>query len=76
MRQISEAANEALDMVNDIAHAIKEQSIASTQIATNVEQIAQMAEEASRSANQSAELVTELNSAAAEMQTAVARYRV
>ncbi|GGP18079.1 methyl-accepting chemotaxis protein [Silvimonas iriomotensis] len=76
MRQISDAANEALDMVNDIAHAIKEQSIASTQIATNVERIAQMAEEASRSANESAQLVTGLNSAAAEMQAAVDRYRV
>ncbi len=62
--------------VNDIASAVSEQSIASNEIARNVESIAQMAEENHAAIAQSEQGVARLNGLARELQSAVSKFRV
>lgn len=52
--KIDEQSNSVLTVVGDIANALREQSVASNDIARRVEQMAQMTEENSASVRQSA----------------------
>jgi methyl-accepting chemotaxis protein len=62
--------------VRDIAAAVSEQSVASTEIARNVEKIAQMSEE-SHAAMQSNSLdIARLETLATELQSTVNKFKV
>ena len=71
MRAISDGTQQAVRSVNGIYTALSEQSQASAEIATNVEQIAQMSEENSAATQQAYETARQLRELAAETRTAV-----
>ncbi|MGQ5524583.1 methyl-accepting chemotaxis protein [Chitinimonas sp. PSY-7] len=73
---IASSAVEAEHAVSVIASALQEQSTVSTQIASNVERIAQMAEENSSAAKVSAGSAQLLSRLAEEMRKEVARFRL
>lgn len=62
--------------VRDITTAVGEQSIASTEIARNVEKIAQMAEENHAAVNSNAQDILRLEQVAEGLQKSVGRFRV
>ena len=74
--RISQASQHAVNMVEEISSAIREQGQASTTIASSVEAIAQMAEESSAAAKNSAESARNLDEVAKEMRDVVAAYRL
>jgi methyl-accepting chemotaxis protein len=76
IEQIREGAGQVVDMVDDISHAIREQSAASVNIAQQVERIAHMSEETRGAASNTADAAGQLQSLANQMQATVARYRV
>ena len=76
IQRISQASQHAVNMVEEITAAIREQSQASTTIAGSVEGIAQMAEESSVAAKNSAESARNLDEVAKEMREVVAAYRL
>lgn len=71
MRAISDGTQQAVRSVNGIYTALSEQSQAGAEIATNVEQIAQMSEENSAATQQAYETARQLRELAAETRTAV-----
>jgi methyl-accepting chemotaxis protein len=74
--RIGQSAQQTVDMVGEISLAIREQSVASNNIAQQVERIAQMTEENSAAAHSTAETAHELDQVAAEMQGVVAQFRI
>jgi len=76
IRQIGERSRHAVEMVEEIASAIKEQGAATNNIALQVERIAQMSEESSAAAGNSAEAARDLDRLAADMQQVVSAYRL
>lgn len=62
--------------VNDIAAAVGEQSLASNEIARNVEKIAQMSEENYAAVSMNTQEIAQLEELAKALQTAVSRFRV
>lgn len=76
IQRIETCSRDTLKMVDDISYAIREQGIASNNIARHVDRIAQMAEESSASANNGAKTASELNTLAREMQQIVDTYKV
>lgn len=76
MTRIGRSAQQTVDMVGEISLAIREQSMASTNIAKQVERIAQMTEENSAAAQSTADTARELDQVAAEMQRVVAQFRI
>ncbi|MDP2760158.1 MAG: methyl-accepting chemotaxis protein [Sideroxyarcus sp.] len=62
--------------VSDIAASVSEQSLASTEIARNVEKIAQMSEENNAAVHSNREDIVHLEQLAKELQSAVSRFRV
>ncbi len=62
--------------VNDIAVAVGEQSLASNEIARNVERIAQMSEENYAAVSMNTQEIAQLEEMAKSLQTAVSRFRV
>jgi len=73
---IAESAVVAERAVGVIASALQEQASASTQIANNVERIAQMTEENSTAAKVSAESARTLNILAAQMREEIAHFQL
>ena len=71
MRAISDGTQQAVRSVNGIYTALSEQSQASAEIATNVEQIAQMSEENSAATQQAYETARQLRELAAGTRAAV-----
>ncbi|TJZ70102.1 methyl-accepting chemotaxis protein [Chitiniphilus eburneus] len=69
-------ANDAVAMVADIASAIREQAQASTNIAQQVERIAQIAEENNAAAGHTADAAHHLDGLTVRMSEEMARYRV
>ena len=67
---------EASHGVNDIAAAVREQSQVSTQVARNVEQMAQMAEENHAGIVQTNDNIRHLGDLACELESAIAHFRV
>jgi len=76
LAQANEAVSKATAGVGDITSSMKEQGQASTDIARNVERIAQMAEENHVVANQTAQAADALGNLAANLQTSVQRFQV
>jgi len=72
--KIKAQALEAVESVNAIAAATREQQAASSDIARNVERIAQMAEENGTAAGENAESARHLNELASGLQQRVARF--
>jgi methyl-accepting chemotaxis protein len=62
--------------VSDIAASVSEQSLASTEIARNVEKIAQMSEESHAAVQSNSQDIVRLESLAKELQTSVSKFKV
>jgi methyl-accepting chemotaxis protein len=71
-----EAVMQSSHGVSDIASSVSEQSLASTEIARNVEKIAQMSEENHAAVNSNSNDIVRLEGMAKELKTAVGRFRV
>ncbi len=75
INQISAGAQRVSHVVSDISNAIKEQSIASSDIARNVERVAQMSDENYAAAQETAAIARNLENLAAELEGAVAMFK-
>jgi len=75
MTQIEQEAKKVVGMVGEISDALRQQSAASTDIAQNVERIAQMAETNNRNVSGSAATATELERLAAGLETEIGRFK-
>ncbi|WP_184415245.1 methyl-accepting chemotaxis protein [Rhodocyclus tenuis] len=75
LEELRSSSLAALESLIDVANAAGEQSKASTQIAQNVERVAQMGEQNSTSASSSEKLAHGLNGMAGALQTLVSRFR-
>lgn len=75
LRDIKEGAAITLGRIREVADATKEQSIASTSIAQQVESIAQMVEETSVAMNTTADTAGDLERLAGELSRLVGRFR-
>jgi methyl-accepting chemotaxis protein len=75
MNQIRDGANQVISAVGDISSALREQSIASGQVAQNVEQIARMTEENSVAANEIAAEAQYLEGLASTLEQLVSRFK-
>ena len=76
IERIQNGANDMVGMVSEITDAVKEQSVASTHIAQEVERIAQMAEENSAESANTADGARQLDEMALAIKSAVSVYRV
>lgn len=76
MGEINSGAETAVLMVNEISSALREQTVASNEIAVNVEKIAQMSEENGAATREVAETATLLERLADDARTAVAKFRL
>jgi methyl-accepting chemotaxis protein len=72
---ISDSAQRVISAVNEISGALSEQSVASNEIARNVEKIAQMSEENSAATRQAADTALHLGDLAAATNAAAAQFR-
>lgn len=73
--QVQQQSRQVVDAVSEITVALREQSAASTEIAQNVERIAQMAEENNAAASSNAETAGSLRNLAQTLSAAIARFR-
>jgi len=76
MEQIRAGAGQVVDAVTDISAALREQGAASTEIARNVEHIAQMAEQNSAAVRDTADTAQRLKSLAQQLQDEVAHFKI
>ncbi|MCX9157539.1 methyl-accepting chemotaxis protein [Niveibacterium sp. 24ML] len=76
IQEIRSSSEHVVSMVGDISHAIREQSAASTNIAQQVERIAQVSEETNASAAQTSGAADSLRALAGQMQEAVSKYKI
>ncbi|QID17856.1 methyl-accepting chemotaxis protein [Nitrogeniibacter mangrovi] len=76
MDEINDGASSVVEFVADISHSLREQSSASTEIAQNVEAIAQMAESNSAAVRGTANTAAELERMANTLRDEVSRFRV
>jgi len=74
--QIRTSSGRAVDRVAEISNAIREQGIASTSIAQQVERIAQMSEENHAAAENTSSTAEELDTLAHRMKEIVSQYKV
>ena len=70
-----DAVRQSRDGVSEIAASVSEQSLASNEIARNVEKIAQMSEQNHAAVNANSQDVVRLETLARELQTAVGRFK-
>jgi methyl-accepting chemotaxis protein len=75
LTEAGESVTRSSGGVSDIASSVSEQSIASTEIAKNVEKIAQMSEENHAAVNSNSRDIVRLEALARELQTAVGRFK-
>ncbi|HRP96016.1 MAG TPA: methyl-accepting chemotaxis protein [Rhodocyclaceae bacterium] len=75
MGDIRQCTTEAVAAIADISGALREQSAASTEIAKNVETIAQMAEENSTEVGDNARTATQLNELARQLDAEIGQFR-
>ena len=73
--QVQQQSRQVVDAVSEITVALREQSAASTEIAQNVERIAQMAEENNAAASGNAATAGTLRNLAQTLSAAIARFR-
>jgi len=74
--EIETNARQVVDTVADISSSLHEQSAASTEIARNVERIAQMAEENSAAVSENATTATQLERLSEGLETEVRRFKL
>ena len=74
--KIEDGASQAVTSVSEITDALREQSIASTNIAQQVERIAQMAEENTAAAVSTSGTALELDGLARDMKQVVSQFRI
>jgi len=74
MLQINESSSSVINAVSDISSALREQRIASTEIAMNVEKIAHMTEESSAAIANVSSASAQLERLAEELQQEVAKF--
>ncbi|HUX62320.1 methyl-accepting chemotaxis protein [Sulfuricella sp.] len=74
--QIKTEAARVVQVVGDISNSLKEQSVASNDIAKNVEKIAQMSEENSAAVQETAKAAQHLEHLATSMQNTIGRFKV
>lgn len=75
LHRIAEGADQARQLVADVASAAREQSAASTSLAQQVEHIAQAAEQTSQSTGETATAASDLEQVAAHLHESVKRFR-
>ncbi|OHC65699.1 MAG: hypothetical protein A3H93_03300 [Rhodocyclales bacterium RIFCSPLOWO2_02_FULL_63_24] len=75
LEELQDCSSAAVSSLVELAHATKEQTNASTQIAQNVERIAQMGEENSTAASNSHDLARGLDGMATRLQALVGKFR-
>jgi methyl-accepting chemotaxis protein len=75
LTEAGESVTKSSNGVNDIASSVSEQSLASTEIARNVEKIAQMSEENHAAVNSNSQDIVRLEKLARELQSAVGRFK-
>ena len=75
INQISAGAKRVSHVVSDISNAIRERSIASSDIARNVERVAQMSDENHAAAEETASTARNLEDLAAELESTVAMFK-
>jgi methyl-accepting chemotaxis protein len=75
LRKIKEGAHSTLASIREVADATKEQSVASTNIAQRVEQIAQMVEETSAAMQSTAETAADMEKISSELNRLISRFR-
>lgn len=76
MDQIREGASQVVRAVTDISAALREQGAASTDIARNVERIAQMAEQNSEAVRETAGTARRLENLAQQLRSEVSHFRI
>ncbi|MHB9100924.1 MAG: methyl-accepting chemotaxis protein [Sulfuricella sp.] len=76
INQISDGANQVIQVVNEITVALAEQSSASDNIAGHVEKVAQITERNSAAANESANAALQLDELANSMRDTVSRFKI
>jgi len=76
MLSINHGAQQVMDTVTDISNALREQGVASNEIAVNVENIARRSEENSSAVRAVAETALHLEKLAADTRQAVSRFRI
>jgi methyl-accepting chemotaxis protein len=76
LNEAGEAVTQSSHGVNDIAASVGEQSLASTEIARNVEKIAQMSEENHAAVESNTQGIVRLEQLASELQAAASRFKV
>lgn len=75
LHRIAEGADQARQLVADVASAAREQSTASTSLAQQVEHIAQAAEQTSQSTGETASAANDLEQIAAHLHESVGQFR-
>ncbi len=76
INQIREGAAQVIQVVNDISSALAEQSVASNDIAANVERVARMSEATRASTGETASAANHLNQLADTMRIAVSQFKI
>jgi methyl-accepting chemotaxis protein len=76
LTEAGEAVTQSSHGVNDIAASVSEQSLASSEIARNVEKIAQMSEENHAAVESNVQGIVRLEQLAGELMTAASRFKV
>ena len=74
--QVREGSEQVVMIVNEISSALREQSIASNEMAVNVEQIAQMSESNSTAVDSVAQTAGALEQMAGELQQEISHFRL
>ena len=72
---IRDGALRVVDVVNDISSSIREQSAASSDIAKNIERIAQMSEESAQAVQQTTDAARHLQELSAALHASVSRFK-
>ena len=76
LTEIRAGSRDAKTAINDIAEATREQTAAASEIARNVERIAQMADETSTVTRATADSARALDSLAGQLRTTVSAFKI
>jgi methyl-accepting chemotaxis protein len=74
--EIRDGAQRVMEVVNSISDAIREQGTVSSEIARNIEQIAQMSEEGARAVHNTAEAARNMQKLSSGLHAAVSRFKL
>ncbi|AWI74963.1 chemotaxis protein [Parazoarcus communis] len=74
--EIRDGAQRVMEVVNSISDAIREQGTVSSEIARNIEQIAQMSEEGTRAVHNTAEAARNMQRLSSGLHASVSRFKI